>query len=209
MFENFHVITFILAVAIIGIVNPMADARSIHDKIPFSTGKQYGYDWIIYLTISLIGVAFNGFSLHLLLTEVESSRMSMYNYLLALYSIGFLFAMVEVIVQSLNVSANTIYGGDTQCQLMSALQITFFFWSISVIMLISYATERKLSAHIKFTNLQIFYYIILGLLYAVFICFGAVYLPTGEYFVLASGMYAINLIISLIFYNTFRYMVLY
>ena len=144
------------------------NARSIHDKIPYSQGKENNYDWIIYLSISVIGIVLNGVSFNLLLTEVDSSRMSMYNYLFALYLIDLVFAVLEVAIQSMNFSENTIYGGNLQCQLISAVEITFFFWSVAIIMLISYATERKLCANIKFTNLQIFYFVILGGMYSAF-----------------------------------------
>ena len=177
---------FILFIAI-GTITIPVNARSIHDKIPYSTGKENSYDWILYLSISVIGIILNGISLNLLLTEVDSTRMSMYNYLFALYSIDLVFAVVEVAIQSMNFSENTIYGGNFQCQLMSAVEITFFFWSVAIIMLISYATERKLCANIKFTNLQIFYFVILSGMYSAFVGFGAAYLPYGGYFVEASG----------------------
>ena len=161
--------------------------NALHDKTQFSDGKRFRYNWAILLSISIVGIVLNGTSIHLLLTEVDSSRMSMYNYLLALNTIDFLFGSFEFIANSLNLSADTIFGGELQCQITSSLVIMFYFWSVTIISLISYATERRLCVNIKLSNFQIFYFIILGGMYSAFVGFGSVYLPNAGYYLEPSG----------------------
>ena len=156
----------------------------------YNRGRHFRAEWILIVTISLLGIIMNSMILYFYLSNrISNPKAKIYPSSSCFAMTGVMFCLNEFIKTIINLSQNHYVGGNYYCQIDSYINTLFFLWPLSFIACMSVTTFREINGYPIKTNIETFSIIFLSFLYAVITSIVCTFLSKSE--IDSTGIYCI------------------
>lgn len=127
--QRWHKSTIILSLSLFLSIISLCVSEDPHEN-----NGEYSWQWQGQIIVTTIGIVLNLFSLDLLLTLDDTSKVSFYSLNVSLNVIDLLFILNRLVNASIHLSQGHARGnGDSLCFIDTIIDMTFVTWSASVI----------------------------------------------------------------------------